>query len=73
MAGRSKENDKDGGHRKLRADAEKIAREKAPDIPEDLQAFSPEAARKLLHELRLHQIELEMQNEELRTAQEKLE
>ena len=70
MAGRSKKNDKAGD---LRRQAEKIAREKAPDIPEDLQALSSEAARKLLHELRLHQIELEMQNEELRTAQEKLE
>jgi PAS domain S-box-containing protein len=70
MAGRSKKNDKAGD---LRRQAEKIVREKAPDIPEDLQALSPEAARKLLHELRLHQIEMEMQNEELRTAQEKLE
>jgi PAS domain S-box-containing protein len=54
----------------LRRRAEKIARRK---VPEDLQALPPAAAQKLLHERRVHQIELEVQNEELRTAQEKLE
>jgi PAS domain S-box-containing protein len=73
MAGRSKENDKDGGRRKLRADAEKIARKKAPDIPENLRDLSPAAVRKLLHDLQVYQIELEMQNEQLRQAQERLE
>jgi PAS domain S-box-containing protein len=57
----------------LRQRAEALAGERARRVPEDLEARSPEAARRALHELRVHQIELEMQNEELRRAQEELE
>jgi PAS domain S-box-containing protein len=57
----------------LRRRAEQMALEKAAQMPESLEALSPEAARCLLHELRVHQIELEMQNEELRNAQAELE
>jgi PAS domain S-box-containing protein len=53
----------------LRRRAEEIAREKAAQSPEDLEVLSPEETRQTLHELRVHQIELEMQNEELRRAQ----
>ncbi len=38
-----------------------------------LSAQTPEEIQQMLHELRVHQIELEMQNEELRTAQERIE
>jgi len=72
MAGGKKKADKEGS-RKLRAEAEKIARDEAPRIPENLESLTPAAARKLLHELRIHQIELEAQNEELRRAQQRLE
>jgi two-component system cell cycle sensor histidine kinase/response regulator CckA len=57
----------------LRRRAEKLAREKAALTPEGPEPLSPDAARSLLHDLRVHQIELEMQNEELRRAQVELE
>ncbi len=41
--------------------------------PTSLSAQTPEAIQRALHELRVHQIELEMQNEHLRRAQEELE
>jgi PAS domain S-box-containing protein len=57
----------------LRRRSEGIAREKAESLPEDLEALSPERMRQALHELRVHQIELEMQNEELRRTQAELD
>jgi PAS domain S-box-containing protein len=57
----------------LRKRAEEIARGKGARMPENMEALSPEQARQVLHELQVHQIELEMQNEELRGTQAKLE
>ena len=45
---------------------EEIARGKAAQSSEDLEALSPEVIREKPCELRVHQIELDMQNEELR-------
>ena len=41
--------------------------------PRDIEALSPVAAGQIVHELRVHQIELEMQNEELRESQAALD
>jgi PAS domain S-box-containing protein len=49
------------------------AEEKAAQSPENIDAVLPEEVKLILHELRVHQIELEMQNEELRTSQAELE
>ena len=57
----------------LRKRAEEIAREKAARMPENVEALSPDEVRQTLHELRVHQIQMEMQNEELRRAQGELE
>ncbi|MEI7638296.1 MAG: diguanylate cyclase [Syntrophus sp. (in: bacteria)] len=56
----------------LRKQAEEIARRKAALIPENLEGISSEETQQILHELRVHQIELEIQNEELRRTQTEL-
>ena len=53
----------------LRKQAEKRLKKQYTDQSD----VSPEQARHLFHELQVHQIELEMQNEELRRAQVELE
>jgi PAS domain S-box-containing protein len=57
----------------LRQRAEEITRDKTAPAPEDLDTLTPEEARKVLHELQVYQVELEMRNEELRSAQLELE
>ena len=54
----------------LRQRAEKMA---PKDAASSLDALSPADMRRALHELRVHQIELEMQNDELRRAQVEIE
>jgi PAS domain S-box-containing protein len=57
----------------LRWRAEDLARKKLSSLEEQLEVPSPEATLRTLHELRVHQIELEMQNDELRQVQAKLD
>jgi PAS domain S-box-containing protein len=57
----------------LRERAQLEASTRRPNVPEDLSGLSPDAARNALHELRVHQIELELQNDELRRTQIELE
>ena len=57
----------------LRQQAEKIAQDKPGRVLENLGALSPADAQRVLHDLQVHRIELELQNEELRRAQDALE
>ena len=57
----------------LREQAQLMVREKVTLTTQNLETMSPAAVRELAHELQVHQIELEMQNEELRKTQLELE
>ncbi|MEI6386659.1 MAG: histidine kinase dimerization/phosphoacceptor domain -containing protein [Spirochaetota bacterium] len=57
----------------LRRKAEEIASARKALLPECVDPLLPEEIEAILHELRVHQVELEMQNEELRRVQERLE
>jgi PAS domain S-box-containing protein len=63
---------KKGTHPPKADDLRKRA-EDAVRMPDITNALSPDEARQTLHELQVHQVELEMQNEELRRTQEELE
>jgi len=56
----------------LRARAEEIARKNATESPQSLGPLSPAETVRAIHELRVHQIELEMQNDELIRTQVEL-
>jgi two-component system, cell cycle sensor histidine kinase and response regulator CckA len=56
----------------LRRRAEKQM-QTTPANSEEISGMSPEDMAKMIHELRVHQIELKMQNEELRRIQEEIE
>jgi len=57
----------------MRRRAEALSRENAALSSEDIEALSPEQIGQILHELRVHQIELEMQNQELHQVQAELD
>jgi PAS domain S-box-containing protein len=55
------------------SDLRKRAEETAATLMSNMDTLSPAETQKLFHELQVHQIELEMQNEELRATQAELE
>ena len=63
----------EGGAESLREQAERLVAEHAALAAEPFETLTPEAMQRLVHELQVYQIELEMQNEELRRAQVELD
>jgi len=59
--------------RDLRRQAEEILREKDAGSPGNRDALLSEESRRVIKELQVHQIELEIQNQQLRQTQEELE
>ncbi len=57
----------------LRQQAEETLHGRPIDLPANLDELSTEDVQRLFHELQVHQVELEMQNKELRRAQQELE
>jgi PAS domain S-box-containing protein len=57
----------------LRQEAEAVVGRNAAPSPENLGALAPEEILKFVNELRVHQVEVEMQNEELRLTLGKLD
>ena len=62
-----------GDPQALRQMAEAMTRGGEPLTPAQIAAMSSTEVLQVLHELQVHQIELELQNEELRQAHEQLE
>ncbi len=62
--------DENGSSKSAQRDAAEKKLSKSPDMKQELKDTTPEA---IIHELQVHQVELEMQNEELKRIQHALE
>jgi len=67
------EHDRPDNDDRLRRLAEAVDQSNTASSPEDIEALSPEEIRRRFHELRVHQIELEMQNVQLCETQAALD
>lgn len=67
----SNKTEEENGSKDLRSRAESIVKEKSASW-DDVSNLSIEQLHALTHELRIHQIELELQNQELRETQQEL-
>ena len=63
----------DGSGGTLRQQAEALGQDKTTPAPGSADPLSPDSLRATLHELHVHKIELELQNEELRRTQHELD
>jgi len=71
--GKNNQNEKTYYDSELRQLAERELESKASPDQENIDEMSKEDIKHLIHELRVHQIQLEMQNEELKRIQEDLD
>lgn len=69
----AKKNSAETPAKELRKRAGDQSLREAQQTPESIATMPPEEIRRLCHELQIHQIELEMQNEELCRTQGELE
>ena len=69
----TEKNTRSGQATDLRRRAEEIVRQKATQSPKNLEAISSKEMLHTIHELEVHQIELNVQNEELRLKQAELD
>ncbi len=73
MMKKSTEQDHNNDKLNMRQAAEEKQKTRQKKKPENIDNMKPESVKKMVHELKVHQIELEMQNEVLRETQIELD
>jgi PAS domain S-box-containing protein len=73
LAAHAHQKERDAADLRRRAEAHVEVGEDVRDLPTEMDGLPLDQVRGILHELKVHQVELEMQNEELRRSQAELE